>query len=168
MYLSLSKEDIRITLVEEFWLLMPDASDRKTARKAAYAGEMFPEGSMSKDTFDLLRDSRMIRSRHNLNRSERKRLEESWSFSRLVEKLSDGNEFSKPLVGVKSLLHMYGMSSHLIHADHIAIELLIDRNNRSTTELSLLQLFSYRSNCIRSLKSRLLLRIIVCASESRN
>lgn len=134
--LSSVDDEERALLVTEFWHLVPASSDRKTARKAALAQVVFPDDHPSRDVFALIQDSRMARASQILSKPERRRIESRWSFSAIVDRLAES------LIGeeIRSLLHMYGMQSHLVHVDHAAIDLMYDRALRPTEELAVLQL----------------------------
>jgi len=62
MLLALVDEAERAELLEEFWDLVPEASDRKTARKAASAEAVLPQGAAARDVFRLMQDERVLRN----------------------------------------------------------------------------------------------------------
>lgn len=68
------------------------------------------------------------------NKTERKRLKQKWSFSEIVADLETRSIDGLPTVGIKGLLHLYGMQSHLIHADNKGLDLAIDEENRPPHE----------------------------------
>lgn len=126
----------REALVDEFWEWLPESSDRKIARKAALAEAVFPDGHPSRDVFALMKDARMQRTSRNLNKAQRRQLEGKWSFAEIVAELatnSVGND-------INALLHIYGMASHLAHADHVAMDLMFDRSIRPAEELLTLRI----------------------------
>lgn len=134
--ITLADEKQRAELVDEFWQILPEFSDRKRARKAALAEAVFPPDDPSRDVFALMRDQRMVRSSRNLTKAERRQLEGKWSFSEIVDHLA------KTAMGddIRALLHMYGMNSHLAHVDHVAMDLMFDRAIRPPDELLTLRL----------------------------
>ena len=81
----------------------------------------------------------MIRDTLTLTKADRQRLEHRWSFSELIESLSRLKLDDRQMVGIRSFLHIYGMASHLIHADCGAMDLMSDRALRPSDELQLLQ-----------------------------
>ena len=140
LFIALSPPPERATLVWEFWVPLGEAADRKTARKALFAEQVVPASpSQARDVFRFLRDPRMIRDRLALSKKARRRLEQKWSFSELVESLTDLQVGDQKLAEARSLLHGYGMASHLAHADSRAMELMLDRALRPSVELRLLQ-----------------------------
>ena len=140
LYVALSPPTEREQLVWEFWVPLGEAADRKAARKAGLAESAVPNNTDdARDVFQLLRDPRMIRDRLKLSKKARRRLEQKWSFSELVELLSERALAGEKLAEARSLLHGYGMASHLAHADSRAMDFMIDRALRSPEELPLLQ-----------------------------
>lgn len=140
MFVTLTSPEKQKDEVWEYWIPLGEAADRKAARKAGFAEQVFPDGDKdNRDVFRLLQDPRMVRNAHKLTKAERRRLEHKWSFSELIEVLSQMKRGNRQLTGVRSLLHMYGMASHLAHADCKAMDLMTDRALRAPDELLLLQ-----------------------------
>ncbi|GGA19315.1 DUF5677 domain-containing protein [Dyella nitratireducens] len=71
--------------------------------------------------------------------SKRKALKQKWSFSEIVRVLERVNYPTLNLTKYGSLLHSYGLSSHLIHADQTAMNLMRDRATRTAEERRLLE-----------------------------
>jgi len=69
-----------------------------------------------------------------MNRSERKKLKQKWSFSEIISSLDEGRADGVPTNGMKTLLHLYGMQSHLSHADNKALDLVFDESTRPAQE----------------------------------
>ncbi|HEY2068073.1 MAG TPA: DUF5677 domain-containing protein [Rhizomicrobium sp.] len=121
-------------LAKEFWDAVGLAGDRRRARKAEFAEAVLKGDPSSARIFEHLRRPGALRDAESPgNRAARKAIDKKWSFSEIVETLEG------ELPGAKSLLHMYGMASHLIHADAGALELMIDRTLRQPEELQLLR-----------------------------
>ena len=125
----------RNCLVEEFWTALGESAERKRARKADFAKEIVPEYDQdTRDVFQLLVDPRMVRDTLNMTKSERRCLEQKWSFSEIIEVLN------QKVPGFRAFLHIYGMSSHLAHSDCMALDLIRDRSLREESELRALEL----------------------------
>ena len=140
LFIALSPAPEREQLVWEFWVPLGEVADRKTARKALFAENVVPDTpSRARDVLRLLRDPGMIRDRLGLSKKARRRLEQKWSFSELVESLTELQVGDQKLAEARSLLHGYGMASHLVHADSRAMELMLDRALRPSVDLRLLQ-----------------------------
>ena len=140
LFIALSPPSEQARLVWEFWVPLGASADRKTARKAGFAERLFSETAQDeRDVFRLLRDPRMIRDSPELTKAARRRLEHRWSFSELIETLSDLQLGDRTLTDARSLLHTYGMASHLAHADCNALDLMTDRALRGSDELSRLR-----------------------------
>ncbi|MCY1259336.1 hypothetical protein D9M69_397620 [compost metagenome] len=67
----------------------------------------------------------------------RQSLKQKWSFSEIVRVLEKVKEPTLDLTNYGSLLHSYGLSSHLIHADQTAMDLMYDRATRTAEERQL-------------------------------
>lgn len=65
-------------------------------------------------------------------KAKRAQIKQKWSFSEMVRQLSEVHNERIDLRHYKSLLHGYGLSSHLIHADQTAINVYWDRQERET------------------------------------
>lgn len=135
LFICYAELEERNSLVEEFWTALGKSAERKRARKADFAKEIVPEHDQdSRDVFQLLLDPRMVRNTLNLTKSERRHLEQKWSFSEIIEALNH------KVPGFRAFLHIYGMSSHLAHSDCMALDLIRDRSLRQEIELRALEL----------------------------
>jgi hypothetical protein len=61
-------------------------------------------------------------------------LEQKWSFSEIIFSLESSMGEDKGGTFIRSTLHNYALSSHLIHADESGLSLLWDRNHRPDEE----------------------------------
>lgn len=123
-------------LLDEFWNTLGAINNRRTARRAALAEKVHEPNDLSGPIFRLLQDARVFPVEDETSKAERKRLEQKWSFTEIVENLS---KREKRLTGLTSILHMYGMASHLAHADNAAMDLMADRALREPQERQLLE-----------------------------
>ncbi len=138
-FICLSEADEKLVLVDEFWNSLGQISDRRTARKAAFAESIFQKGSVSSSIFAALQDGSVFNLEAEGNKFERKRIEKKWSFSEIIEHLNKNAPIGRPLNGIKALLHIYGMASHLAHADKNAMDLMHDRATREVNERQILE-----------------------------
>jgi Family of unknown function (DUF5677) len=138
LLLCLSEENEKPILVDEFWDGLGRINERKRARKAKFVGQQFEKDSISASIFSMLQDGRIFDLQSG-SKTERKRLEQKWSFSEMIAQLSKLLSNGKTLEEIISLLHTYGMASHLIHGDQTAIELIYDRETRSLEERKVLE-----------------------------
>ena len=140
LFIALSPPNRQAEIVWEFWVPLGETADRKTSRKAAFAEHVFPEtDNQNRNVFRLLRDPRMVRDTLKLNKAARRRLAHKWSFSEIIEALTALQLDDRKITEARSLLHNYGMASHLAHADCNAMDLMADRALRHEDELPLLQ-----------------------------
>jgi hypothetical protein len=140
LYICDADESVRRSLVEEFLTALGETADRRTARKAAVLEEIIPaDRGRERDVFRLLQDPRIVRDNLNLSKSERQRLEQKWSFSEIVETLSQRATGKQKIPEFRGLLHVYGMASHLTHADSKALDLMVDRATRAPAERRIIE-----------------------------
>jgi len=139
LFICFADENEKPTLIDEFWNGFGPINDRRTARKATFAEQIFEKGTISSSILAMLQDGRIFDLEIKGSKSKRKRLEQKWSFSEIIEHLDQRGAAGKPLKGIKSLLLIYGTASHLIHADQAAMDLMHDRAARSPEERKILE-----------------------------
>jgi hypothetical protein len=139
LFICFAEDNEKSSLADEYWHGFRPISDRRTGRKAAFAEQLFEKESVSALVFNALQDKQLFELDSGPSPAERKRLEQKWSFSEIIETLERYALQGKPTKQIKSLLHIYGMASHLIHADHAAMELIVDRATRVPEERGIVQ-----------------------------
>lgn len=133
MLIALTPEADRFEVLREYWAGLGEVSDRKTAHRAGVAESVMPEGrSDSRDALKVLQSRRFQRGEQTLDRNERRRLEQKWSLPEVLKALDRLLKAERP--EAVALLHIYGMASHLAHADCRALELTLDRSFRPPEE----------------------------------
>lgn len=139
LLLCLSEAANKPMLIDEFWNKLGQINNRRTARKAEFAEKVFDQNRVSASVFASLQDGEVFDLETEGSRRERKNLEQKWSFSGIVEQLSRCAPGGKSLEKITSLLHIYGMASHLAHADNVAMDLMADRRLRDADELRIVE-----------------------------
>jgi hypothetical protein len=133
MLIALTPNADRLVVLGEYWSGLGQVSDRKTAHRAGMAESVVPEGhSDGRDTLKVLQTRRLKRGEQALDRNERRRLEQKWSLPEVLHALDRLLKTQRPEAA--ALLHIYGMASHLAHADSRALELHLDRSFRLPEE----------------------------------
>ncbi|MDQ0455238.1 DUF5677 domain-containing protein [Rhizobium paknamense] len=135
LFICLADDKEKPELLKEFWDKLGSIGNKRRARKAEFCAEILETDTVPTAIFQALNDERVFDFGSTGNKAERKRLEQKWSFSEIIASLDGRVVDSKPLVGIKSMLHLYGMCSHLAHADSTALDLMTDRALRSKDEL---------------------------------
>lgn len=135
-FLGFQNDSDREILAVEFWEGLGEIHDRKACLKATIARET----SLNMGDLDSARVYQaLMRNKDSTpsqgNKASRKELEQKWSFTEILSAL----EKDLHLVEVRSLLHMYGQMSHLVHADQAALNLMLDRATRPKHEKALLR-----------------------------
>ena len=141
LYFSLSDVEAQDQLVDEFWNILGAASDQRRARKAHFAKKIFDANdSGSRDIFALMELDSMQRSKGSLNKKARQAIEQRWSFAGMIDELDRLPRLGEKFDQFKSLLHIYGMASHLSHSDSGAIDLMLDRALRDPSEAAIVRI----------------------------
>ncbi len=137
--ISCTPEIEREDLVAEFWGDYASMHNFKRAHKAKFGAEFFNEVGKSHDSdvYAALTDSSIF-DFGNTNKAQRKALAQKWSFSDIVTFLEQHSPDSFPMIGAQALKHIYGMQSHLLHSDDVALDLMLDRSLRNDEERELL------------------------------
>lgn len=142
LFVSAAPEPERSKRVEEFRERLTElASFRFRAR--ASAGKEKKEGTNA--IFSTLAMSVEERDRHNekWTKQERKALEKKWAFVEMVKELQDVDVGLHRLAHLPDLVHSYGVASHFLHADQLAIDLSADRELRSRETKEILELLHF-------------------------
>jgi hypothetical protein len=136
LLICLSEPGDKAKLVDEFWNKLGTINNRRTARQASHAEAVYGPTDLSRPIFQFLQDERLFPIDDETSRADRRRLEQKWSFTEIIKNLS---EQEARLSGITSLLYMYGVASHLAHADNAAMDLMADRVLREPRERQLLE-----------------------------
>ena len=136
LLLCLSEAVEKPQLVDEFWNKLGTINNRRTARRASLAEKVGDSSGLSRPIFQILQDTHIFSVEDETSKAQRKRLEQKWSFTEIIANLS---KREVRLSGLTSILHMYGMASHLAHADCAAMDLMTDRALREPQERQLLE-----------------------------
>ena len=72
-------------------------------------------------------------------KASRQALKQKWSFSEIARQLETFKAPGLDLTSYGSLLHSYGLGSHLLHADQTAMDLMADRDSREAVERALME-----------------------------
>lgn len=141
LYISLSAPETRKLLVDEFWNILGAASDQRRASKARFASKIFPtDDTASRDVFNLMQLDSMQREKGTINKKQRQAIEQRWSFFGMINELDRLPKSTRETDQFKSLLHIYGMASHLSHSDSGAIDLMLDRALRNQHEAGIVRM----------------------------
>lgn len=133
MLIALTPEADRANVLGEYWSGLGEVADRKMAHRAGLAESVASEDrDGSRDALRVLQRRCVQRGEQTLNRNERRRLEQRWSLPEVLTTLDRLLRVKRP--EAVALLHVYGMASHLAHADSRALELQLDRSFRQLKE----------------------------------
>lgn len=135
MYISTSKGDERVKRIDEYFNLLSEISSIKQSTQAKTNLEFFGDSEIHRLAYSpqILDDQVEKELRNNWPKSDRQRLEQSWSFSEIVRSISRVNK-DKPLEMLITLTHSYRMSSHLMHGDETGVLIIEERESRTNEE----------------------------------
>jgi hypothetical protein len=119
------------SLVNEFWHQLGLANNNKKRHRAKNAEEFARAigDAQSEKVFRALSNDYLYEF-SEMNRKDRKALEQKWSYSKIIEFLDSGVIQGAPPNAFKALTHMYGMQSHIAHCDEVALDLIADDASR--------------------------------------
>jgi Family of unknown function (DUF5677) len=140
LFVSVANGPERSQRIQEYTISLNEIEDILRSQKAKTAAANAGEGE-SAMLFGgaTLSPERETELRAKWPQSKRKALKQKWSFSEMVRVLEKFSEPTLDLTKYGSLLHSYGISSHLIHADQTAMNLMTDRATRDPKERRLME-----------------------------
>lgn len=131
IFVSIAPASERTNRIDEYEISLNEIDDlqRSERVKPAVAASTDVDTSMLLGGV-ILSPEREAELRARWPKAIRTQLKQKWSFSEMVKELSEFHNDRIDLRLYKSLLHGYGLSSHLIHADQTAINMFWDRLER--------------------------------------
>jgi hypothetical protein len=140
IFVSIAEPIERESRIDEYEIFLSEIDDLQRSEKVrpAVAAATDSDTSMLLGGV-VLSAERLTEVRERWPKTKRARLKQKWSFSEMVGELSEFHNAHIDLRHYRSLLHNYGLSSHLIHADQTAIDLLRDRQRREPHVRNLLE-----------------------------
>lgn len=133
-FICFHKKEYREGLVKEFWTQLHSAHNHKRRTKAKIA-EKTPHLD-SKRIFEFL-SREDIFDFGSSNKSARRAIDQKWSFSEILTTLEHGSDQVIAVPGILVLSHVYGLQSHLTHADDGALDFIQDQSTRPPQEAEL-------------------------------
>ena len=141
IYMLNGTEDEVLTKVQEYWDILPSYSAIKRSDRASALLTTVNEEDSSKwkSIEDLtLEPSDVDDIRGDTNKQQRKKLEQKWSFSHIIQEF--GNSQDKRLAPLVHLGYNFGMSSHLIHKDGDGVAMIWERCVRTPERQELVKM----------------------------
>ncbi len=135
LFISLQPKETQTETAQELITILSEIYHRRNKERAGHAAN-FAKTNRDDDSaiiYEHIAKSPDICA-STLTRSERKIIEQKWSFTTIISWTQ--NRFCA--LGIdfpfSSILYDYGMSSHLLHADGIALDLELDQATRPVKE----------------------------------
>jgi hypothetical protein len=139
LFIALTAPEARKARIDEFWDVLGGIGERRRAVKADEARGVFKNDPRSAAIMDVFRDPRLFNTEPKANKATRKATEQKWSFVEIVAELTRNSHAEiGGLLELAGYLHPYGMASHLLHVDPVALDLMHDEATRPASEEILL------------------------------
>ncbi|WP_027911870.1 DUF5677 domain-containing protein [Pseudomonas sp. URIL14HWK12:I7] len=140
LFVSIAPPEERGLRIDEYSVLLNQIEDLQRSERA----KPFATESNNQDTQMLiggviLSPDQEAELRAKWPKSKRNALKQKWSFTEMARVLCEFHDDGIDLRGYKSFLHGYGISSHFIHSDQTAMDLIWDRATREPQERALLE-----------------------------
>lgn len=135
-FLSISPEEQRSALCEEYKDVLSVINTLKQHDKARKSIDAIPNEEHPTLHALLLSNEQLENLREKYPKEQRKEVEMRWGFTRMVVTI---DQHLEQLFGIRpfaALLHTYGFSSHLIHADETGLGAIRARNQLEEPRLS--------------------------------
>lgn len=140
-YICYRSQESRDAIIDEFWTDFAEMHNQKKMSRSTKSLEMANQfGSQIDSQIFAFLQREDIFKKSTGNKSRRRALEGKWSFSEIIKYLENDAKGLAPLEGVTALAHIYGMQSHLCHADDVALDMMHDHAARPTQERRLKEL----------------------------
>jgi len=135
VFLADASEAERPGLLDEFWNGLSEVYSVKLHEQAKKNLRHTAESEVHRLAYSplVLSEEEVSRLRTKWPKAERTKLEQKWSFSGIVNFLSQKNK-GTPMEVFEFLTHSYRMSSHLAHGDEMGISLIQERRSRTAEE----------------------------------
>jgi hypothetical protein len=136
LFVCYTHEDERGQKIREFWSDLAEINDLKRSEKAKIILQRIGSNRSTEMGIKplVLTEDEEKALRDKWPKKRRQSLEQKWSFTEIVFFLESNMHESRGGELIRSTLHNYALSSHLIHADETALSLLWDRNHRAPEE----------------------------------
>lgn len=135
MFITTANGEERAQRIDEYWNLLSEISSLKQSMQAKRNLEFFGESEIHRLAYShlILPDNLEKELREKWPKPDRQRLEQKWSFSKIVLSISRDNK-GTPLEMLTTLAHSYRMSSHVMHGDETGILIIEERESRTQEE----------------------------------
>lgn len=134
-FICYRNEDSRASLVAEFWDEYAQAhNNKKSARSKKAQLLALQYGSTTEHEIFSFLSRQDVFPHSDENKAKRRELEQKWSFTEILKYLDSDEQSFVPIRGISAYLHFYGMQSHLVHSDNVALDLMHDQNTRQQQE----------------------------------
>lgn len=140
LFVSIAPEEERVRRIDEYTISLNEIEDLQRSERAKPA----VDAAIDDDDRMLfggvvLNSEQEAELRAKWPKTARNILRQKWSFSEIARVLSSFQDRELDLRKYKAFLHGYGISSHLIHADRTAIDVVGDRMGRDPEERRLME-----------------------------
>lgn len=148
IFVSIAEPEERARRIREYSVDLNELEELQLSEKAKASAASMPR-SDNKTIIDfiVLSQEREADLRARWPKPKRTALKQKWSFTEMVRVIAACQLEELDLRGYPALLHTYGISSHLIHADQTALDVILDRSRRGPAERKALTDAHYARLC---------------------
>lgn len=134
-FIAEADETERPQLLHEFWFDLSEISNLKLSEQAKKNLKHTSEKEIYRLAYSslVLSEEDELSLRSKWPRKVRSTLEQKWSFTGIVNFISEKNK-GNPMESFEFITHIYRMSSHITHGDEIGINMIIERKSRIEAE----------------------------------
>lgn len=136
-FVAAAPEPERLVRVREFREHLSEVAVYRFRTRAS-AGHIVKSGPEAMASMLAMSEDERDVHRAKWTKRERKALEQKWAFSEMVKALENASIGGHRLPHLVDLAHSYGVASHFLHADQMAITLTADRESRASKTSELL------------------------------
>lgn len=158
LFVSSAPEPERSVRVQEYRDQLSQIATLRFRTRAS-AGKTNRVGPEAIFSHLAMSESELAEHNGRWTKKERKALEQKWAFSEMVKELEGVSIGGHKLSYLSNLVHSYGVASHFLHADQLAIDLSADREHRSPTVKEILELLHFTE-----MLTRMVALLISCSS----
>lgn len=143
LFLCVGNADEQQIKLREYWDDLPEINRiKRHLRVKDFLSVMGdPAGDEWKPLRDLLLDPDELNDlQSRYPRKLRQQIEQKWSFNEIAQNLSKLSTVADEFSALKNMNYSYGMASHMVHQDAVAVSIMWDRNQRSPERYESVQL----------------------------
>lgn len=136
LFITTASKEEREKRLEEYWQSLSEINSIKLSEQAKKNLVHLGDNEIHRLAYRplVLPEKLEKELREKWTKSKRQKVEQKWSFTEMVNSISQ-DYHGKPLEIIVTLTHSYRMSSHIMHGDEIGIQIIEEREVRTSSEI---------------------------------